>query len=73
MFCNMTDAIPTVEASEPTVNIAFELTSRRIKHGAEMSRNLRVSKAFKHASGSVTVCGWDFRSKSVSGAARSLK
>jgi hypothetical protein len=36
----MTDAIPVVEASVATVNVASELTSGRIMHGAEMSRNL---------------------------------
>jgi hypothetical protein len=69
----MTAAIPNVEASVATVNVTFELTSGRIKHGAEISRNLRVSKAFKQARASVTFYGWDFRSKSVNGAVRSLK
>jgi hypothetical protein len=69
----MTAAIPNVEAYVATVNVASELTSGRIKHGAEMSRNLRVSKASKQAGGSVTFCGWDFRGKSVNGAVRSLK
>jgi hypothetical protein len=69
----MTAAIPTVETSVATVNVASEPTSGRIMHGAEMSRNLRVSKNSKQASVSVTFFGWDFRSKSVNGAVRSLK
>jgi hypothetical protein len=36
----MTIAIHIVEAFAATVNIASELTSGRIMHGAEMSRNL---------------------------------
>jgi hypothetical protein len=68
----MTAAIPTVEAYVATVNVASELSSGRIRHGAEMSRK-RVSKAFKQAGVSVTLCGWDFRSKSVNGAVRSMK
>jgi hypothetical protein len=43
----MTVAIPIVEASAFRVNIASELTSGRIMHVAEMSRNLRVPKASK--------------------------
>jgi hypothetical protein len=35
-------AIPTVEAYVATVNIASELTSGKIRHGAEMIRNLRI-------------------------------
>jgi uncharacterized membrane protein YecN with MAPEG domain len=67
-------AIPTVEASVATVNVvASELTSGRIMHGAEMSRTLRVLEASKQAGFSVTLCGWDFRSKSVYGAVSSLK
>jgi hypothetical protein len=69
----MTVAIPIVEIFVATVNIASELTSGRIMNAAEMSRNLRVSKASKQASVNVTFCGWDFRSKSVNGAVRSLK
>jgi hypothetical protein len=68
----MTDAIPTAEASVATVNVASELTSVRIKHGVEMSRNLRVSNASKHTSVSAIFCGKDFRSKTISGAVRSL-
>jgi hypothetical protein len=41
----MTVAIPTVEAYVAAVSIAFELTSEKIRHGKEMRRNLRVSKA----------------------------
>jgi ABC-type long-subunit fatty acid transport system fused permease/ATPase subunit len=41
-------------------------------HGAEMTRNLRVSKASKHAVVGVTLCGWDFRNKSVNGAVRRM-
>jgi hypothetical protein len=41
----MVVAISADEAYVATVNIASELTSGRIKHGAKMSRNLRVSKA----------------------------
>jgi hypothetical protein len=66
-------AIPTIEVYIPTVNGASELTSGRIIHGAKMSRNLRVAKASKQASVSVTFCGFDFRSKSVNVAVRSLK
>jgi hypothetical protein len=69
----MSAAIPTAEAYVATVNVASEPTSGKIRHGAEMSRNLRVSKASKQADVSVTFCGWDFRSKSVNGAVRSLK
>jgi hypothetical protein len=69
----MTHAIPGVEACVATVNIASELTFGRIMHGAKMSRYLRVSKASKQASANITLCGWDFRSKSVNGAVRSLK
>jgi hypothetical protein len=54
----MTVAIPNVEASEATVNVASELTSERIRHGAELSRNLRVSKASKQAGASLTLCCW---------------
>jgi hypothetical protein len=57
----MTSAIPTVEAFVVTLNIASELSSGRIKHGAEMSRNLGVSKASKHACVGVALYGWDFR------------
>jgi GTP cyclohydrolase FolE2 len=64
--------MPVVEASVATVNVAYELTSGRIRHGAEMSRNLRVLKASKQEGVSVTLCGWDFRSQSVNGAVRSL-
>jgi hypothetical protein len=46
----MTVAIPDVEAYVATVNVASELTSGRIKHGAGMSWKLRVSKASKKAS-----------------------
>jgi hypothetical protein len=54
----MTVAIPIVEVYIATVNVASELTSEKIKHGAEMSRNLRVSKASKHAGvNSVTFFG----------------
>jgi hypothetical protein len=68
----MIAAIPTLEAFVVTVNVASELTSGRIRHGAEMGRSLRVSKASKQAGISVTFCGWDFRIKSVNGAVRSL-
>jgi hypothetical protein len=53
----MTAAIPTVEAFVATVNVTSEPTSGRIRHGVEMSRNLRVSKASKHAGVSVTFYG----------------
>jgi hypothetical protein len=53
----MTVAIPTFEAYVATVNIASELTSGRIMHGAEMSPNLRVSKASKQEGVIVTFCG----------------
>jgi hypothetical protein len=53
----MSAAIPTIEAFVATVNVVSELTSGRIRHGAKMSRNLRVSKAFKHAGVIVTFCG----------------
>jgi hypothetical protein len=53
----MVAAVPTIEAFIATVNVASELASGRIRHGAEMSRNLRVSKAFKKAGVSVTFCG----------------
>jgi hypothetical protein len=66
-------AIPTVEAYIATVNIASEMASGRIRHGAGMSRNLRVSKASKQAGVIVIFYGWNFRSKSFSGAVRSLK
>jgi hypothetical protein len=69
----MTATIPTDVAPITTVSVASELTSGRIKHGVEMSRDSRVSKASKHASVIVTFCGWDFRIKSVNGAVRSLK
>jgi hypothetical protein len=69
----MTHAIATVEAYVATVNIASELTSERIRHGVEMSRNLRVSKASIQVGVIVTFCGWDFRIKSVNGAVMSLK
>jgi hypothetical protein len=69
----MIAAIPTDEAFVATVNVASELTSGRIRHGAEMSRNLRVSKASKQACVCVTFCGSDFRSKSANGTVRSLK
>jgi hypothetical protein len=49
----MTVAILIVEAFVATVNIESELTSGRIKHGAEVNRSLRVSKASKHAGVSV--------------------
>jgi hypothetical protein len=65
--------IPTGEAFLGKVNIAFELISGRIMHGAEMSHNLGVSEASKLASVSVTFCGWDFRIKYVNRAVRSLK
>jgi hypothetical protein len=52
----------TVEAFVATMKIASELTSRRVKHGAKISPNLRVLiKASKHASVSVAFYGWDFR------------
>jgi hypothetical protein len=69
----MIATIPIVEASVATVNIASKLTSGRISNGAEMSRNLSVSKASKQAGVSVTFCGWDFRSKSSNGAVRTQK
>jgi hypothetical protein len=69
----MTAAIPTVEASVATESAASEMTSGSIRYGAEMSNNLRVSKAFTQASVNVTFCVWDFRCKSVNGAVRSLK
>jgi hypothetical protein len=69
----MNAAIPTVEASATTVNVASELTFGRIIRGAEMTRNLRVSKASKHTSVSVTFRGKDFRMKSVTYAVRLLK
>jgi hypothetical protein len=70
----MTVAILIDEASIATVNIASELTSGiRIMHAAEMSRNLRVSKASKQAHVNVTFYGWDFRRKSVNGGVRSLR
>jgi hypothetical protein len=50
----MTVAMPNVEESVATVNIASELTFGRIKLGAAMSRNLRVSKASKQADVIVT-------------------
>jgi hypothetical protein len=53
----MNVAIPTIEASLAAVNIASELTSRKIKHGAEMSRNLRVSRGSKPAGVAVTSFG----------------
>jgi hypothetical protein len=53
----MTLAISTVEAYAATVNIASKLTSGRMRDGAGMSRNLRVSEASKHASVSVALCG----------------
>jgi hypothetical protein len=58
--CNMTAAIPTDEAYVA-------------KTYAGISRNLRVSKAVRQAEVSVTLCGWDFRNKSVNGAVRLLK
>jgi hypothetical protein len=69
----MVVVIPTVEAYLGTMDVAFELTTGRIRHGVEMSRNLRVMKASKQPDVSVTVCGWDFRSKAFNGAVRSLK
>jgi hypothetical protein len=69
----MTDAIPNDEAFVATVNIASELTPGRIRHGADMSRNLRVSKASKQACVNVIFCGGDFRNKSVNGAIMSMK
>jgi hypothetical protein len=69
----MIDAIPIVEASVATVNIASEMTSRRIRHRAETSGNLRISKGSKQEGVGVTFCGWDFRSKSVNGAVKPLK
>jgi hypothetical protein len=69
----MIAAISIAEAFVATVNVASELASGRIMYGAKLSRNLRVSKDSKHASVNVTFCGWDFRSKSVNGAVRSLK
>jgi hypothetical protein len=59
---------PIVEAF-----VATTLTFGRIKHCEERSRNLTISKISKEASVSVTFYGWDFRSKSVNGAVRSLK
>jgi hypothetical protein len=61
--CKRADAIPTNESYVDIVNVAFELTSGKIMHGAELSRNFRVN---------VSLCGLDFRSKSVNGAIRSL-
>jgi hypothetical protein len=69
----MTAVIPTSEAYVVTVKVASELTSGRIRHGAEISRSLKVFKASKKAGANVTLCGWGFRSKSVYGAERSLK
>jgi hypothetical protein len=68
-------AIPTVhiEATVAMVNTASELTSGRVKYGADMTCNLRVSKASEHACVCLTFSGWDFRSKPVNGAVRSLK
>jgi hypothetical protein len=60
-------------ASIATVNVASELISIRITHGAEMSRNLRASKASKQAGVIVIFWGKKFRTKSVNGALRSLK
>jgi hypothetical protein len=62
----MIDAITTVEASEATEKIASELTSGTIRHGAEMSRKLKVSKGSTHACVNVVFCGWDFRCSAVS-------
>jgi hypothetical protein len=62
----MTAAIRNVKASVATVNAASELSSGRIRHGAEMSRNLRISKASKHIGVNVTFCGKDFRTSAVS-------
>jgi hypothetical protein len=59
--------------SKPSMNIASELSSGRIKHGAEMSCNLRISEASKHVGVRVILCGCDFRNKSVNGVVRSLK
>jgi hypothetical protein len=50
-------AIPIVEAFVATVNTASELTSGRIRHGAEMVRNFRFSKASMHAGVNVTLYG----------------
>jgi hypothetical protein len=61
----MTGAIPTVEAYATMVNVASDLTSGTIKHDAETIHNFRVSKAFKHTSANVTLCGVDSSSKSV--------
>jgi hypothetical protein len=47
--------------------------SGSITYGANMSRNLRVSKASKYVGVNATLCGWDFHSKSVNGALRSLR
>jgi hypothetical protein len=55
------------------MNIASELTYGKIRHSAGISRNLRVSKASKQVGVIVTLCGWDFRNKSVDGALRLLK
>jgi hypothetical protein len=66
----MTASIPTHKAHVATLNVASELTYGRITHGAEISRNLRVSRASKYVGVNVTLCGWDFRSKTVNGAVR---
>jgi hypothetical protein len=66
-------ALPSAEASVATVNIASELTSERIMHGAKMSRNLRVSKASIQVSVNISFRGWEFRCKSVNAAERLLK
>jgi hypothetical protein len=66
-------AIPTVEASVAKVNVESELNPGRIRDGAEMSRNLRVSKASKQASITVTFCGKDFRIKSFNYTVRSIE
>jgi hypothetical protein len=69
----MTAAIPIGVVSAATVEVASEMTTGRIRHTAEMSRYLRVSKASKQAGVNVTFSGWDFRNKSVNGVVRSLK
>jgi hypothetical protein len=55
--------IPTLEAYVAAENIASKLISGKIKHCAEMSRNLGASKASKHAGINVTFCGLDFPQK----------
>jgi hypothetical protein len=54
LSCSLIVAISAIEAYVATVNVASELTTRRIGHGAEMSRNLRFTNASKQTSGIVT-------------------